>query len=108
MGFYLSVTIPSVFDLTVSAFYPRLLLLAPSATVVLLLLHLHEKSNPNIPSILGITSTTGSASITSREKEMTVTSGVDGDQAAVPLQTAESSVDYYMNLQAIQNLMGLM
>jgi hypothetical protein len=55
-----------------------------------------------------MTSTTGSASITSREKEMTVTSGVDGDQAAVPLQTAESSVDYYMNLQAIQNLMGLM
>lgn len=90
------------------AFYPRLLLLAPSATVILLLLHLHEKAHPSLPSMLGITSTTGSAPMTSREKDVTLTSNTDGELPAVPLQTAESSVDYYMNLQAIQNLMGLM
>ena len=120
-----------VFTLPI-AFIPRLLLLLPSAGLMILLLHVQERAQP-LPSLLGTspspaypigtarmsTSTPGNEdgqvskglgikSGMNGTGEYSATSGVDGEAAvpAVPPKEAESGVDYYMNLQAIQNLMG--
>lgn len=95
------------------AFNPRLLLLLPSAILVLLLVHIQERTHP-IPSLLGVTLTAPTAtqrvnsSPAVSQGAFTTTNGPDGETPVVPPKEAESGVDYYMNLQAIQNLMGLM
>ena len=96
-----------------TAFNPRLLLLLPSATLVLILTHIHEKTHP-LPSLLGVTLSAASAtqrvntSPSLGASAFTATQGPDGETAVVPPKEAESGVDYYLNLQAIQNLMGQM
>jgi len=96
----------------IAAFKPRLLLLLPSATLILLLLHIHERNHP-LPSLLGVK--TSPASPTARTSvspisglgNVTTSTGPEGEIPVVPPKEAETGVDYYMNLQAIQNLMGL-
>lgn len=101
------------------AFNPRLLLLLPSATLILILLHNHERNKP-LPSLLGVVApppaagTVRLAAAPSQDGGGTFTaSTVDRDGAGggavpvVPPKEAESGVDYYLNIQAIQNLMGL-
>ncbi|KAK1926478.1 integral peroxisomal membrane peroxin-domain-containing protein [Papiliotrema laurentii] len=96
---------------TFIAFNPRILLLLPSATLILVLIHIHEKTHP-LPSLLGVTLSASSAtqrvhsSPTLAQNGFTATNGPDGEVPVVPPKEAESGVDYYMNLQAIQNLMG--
>jgi hypothetical protein len=81
--------------------------------LIILLIHVREKSHP-IPSLLGVTLTAPSAtqrvnaSPALGQGAFTATTGPDGELPVVPPKEAESGVDYYMNLQAIQNLMGLM
>lgn len=78
---------------------------------MLLLIHIHERSHP-LPTLLGVT--ISPASITPRvtstppmgQGPFTSSTGPDGETAVVPPKEAESGVDYYLNLQAIQNLMG--
>lgn len=97
------------------AFKPRLLLLAPFLSIITLLLHLHERSTP-LPSLIGVSQSPPSAGTTRlapvsgpKEASMSATTGADGEPIpAVPPKEAESSVDYYMNIQAIQNTMGWM
>lgn len=109
----------------VTAFKPKLLLLLPSATLLLILLHIHERTNP-LPSLLGVAlgpTPMGTARITANAAQggsasspvasssgaFTSSTGVDGEVIpVVPPKEAESSVDFFMNMQAIQNLMGLM
>jgi hypothetical protein len=101
--------------LALSAFKPRLLLLAPFLSIITLLLHLHERSTP-LPSLIGVSQSPPSAGTTRlapvsgpKEASMSATTGADGEPIpAVPPKEAESSVDYYMNIQAIQNTMGWM
>jgi hypothetical protein len=67
-----------------------------------------------LPSLLGVTLSASSAtqrvhsSPTLAQNGFTATNGPDGEVPVVPPKEAESGVDYYMNLQAIQNLMGQM
>ena len=99
------------------AFKPRILLLVPSATLILLLLHMHERTKP-LPSLLGVAIPATSAgtvrlgaspSMGAGKGSFSATTGPDGESLPVaPPKEAESGVDYYMSLQAIQNLMGLM
>ncbi|OCF37433.1 hypothetical protein I316_00554 [Kwoniella heveanensis BCC8398] len=126
---------------TFICFQPRTLLLLPSLILILILLHIHEKTTP-LPSLLGTfippssatdrigvsppspnpaTSTTASGSADASGAggstgssgggfSATTTKDAEGDTIsvpAVPPKEVESGVDYYMNLQAIQNLMGL-
>ncbi|RSH83841.1 hypothetical protein EHS25_005456 [Saitozyma podzolica] len=98
---------------TFISFKPRLLLLAPFLSIIALLLHLHERSTP-LPSLIGVSQSPPSAGTTRlapvsgpKEASMSATTGADGEPIpAVPPKEAESSVDYYMNIQAIQNTMG--
>jgi hypothetical protein len=106
--------------LTCSAFKPRLLLLIPSLTLILVLLHLHERSHP-IPTLIGTTHALPSigtgrvpvgaspnAGSSGNGGTYTTSTGADGETIpVVPPKETESGIDYYMNLQAIQNLMGL-
>lgn len=98
------------------AFKPRLLLLMPSFILIIVLLHLSELRNP-LPSLLGIPTSTPSAStirttgtkLDSEGGSVSLSTGVDGEPIPVaPPREAESGVDYYMNLQALQNTMGWM
>ncbi|WVR04549.1 hypothetical protein IAU60_001556 [Kwoniella sp. DSM 27419] len=117
---------------TFVCFQPRVLLLLPSSVLILILLHIHERASPRT-SLLGITippmtttdrvdpvmavtggttsaAPTGTGSTTSNSFTATTTKDSDGETVpvpAVPPKEAETGVDYYMNLQAIQNLMGL-
>ncbi|WWD22096.1 hypothetical protein CI109_106585 [Kwoniella shandongensis] len=134
---------------TFISFQPRTLLLLPSLTLMLILLHTHEKIVP-VPSLLGIiappptatdrinpttssgtsnnntstaTSATNAAStavVATRSSpnlstgnstfSASTTKDADGETVGVPVvppQEVQSGVDYYMNIQAIQNLMGL-
>ena len=97
----------------IPAFNPRLLLLLPSATLILLLLHIHERAHP-LPSLLGVKTPPASATARTSVSPLgalggvTASTGPEGEVPVVPPKEAESGVDYYMNLQAIQNLMGLM
>ncbi|WWC67825.1 uncharacterized protein I206_101742 [Kwoniella pini CBS 10737] len=120
-------------------FQPRILLLLPSFVLILIFLHVQEKSTP-IDSLLGTSiqpstitdrknafapsspdpsvnpssttnksgethSNTGQGSFsTSTTKD---SEGENVEKVVVPPKETESSVDIYMNLQAIQNLMGL-
>jgi len=94
-----------------AAFNPRLLLLLPFATLVLLLIHIHERTHP-CPTLLGVMISPASATPRATSTPpmgsgaFTASTGPDGETAVVPLKEAESGVDYYLNLQAIQNLMG--
>ncbi|WVW78583.1 hypothetical protein I302_100539 [Kwoniella bestiolae CBS 10118] len=112
-------------------FKPRVLLLLPSLTLILILLHTHEKSSP-LPSLLGIS--TAPPTLTERKNvppspdlsksssgqntnsasaggySTTTTKDSEGETVEKPTvapRESESGVDIYMNLQAIQNLMGL-
>ncbi|WVF69896.1 hypothetical protein IAT40_004679 [Kwoniella sp. CBS 6097] len=114
-------------------FQPRILLLFPSLILILILLHIHEKTTP-LPSLLGtfippttatdrigvppsspnpadVIHTTGSGTSGSGGGfSSTTTKDPEGDTISVPVvppKEVESGVDYFMNLQAIQNLMGL-
>ncbi|TYJ56296.1 hypothetical protein B9479_002986 [Cryptococcus floricola] len=104
-------------------FQPRVLLLLPSLGLIVLLLHIHERNHP-LPSLLGIIApaplaTTrveqqGSEKGQDSPDRLAYTSTTTRDESgqvvgvpAVPPKEAESGVDYYMNIQAIQNLMGL-
>ncbi|ORY27745.1 integral peroxisomal membrane peroxin-domain-containing protein [Naematelia encephala] len=104
---------------TFTCFQPRILLLLPSLILILLLLHVHER-NHSFPSLLGVftpTPTAGTVRVnpspnpnsTATFSASTVPDGTEGGAQipVVPPKEAESGVDYYMNLQAIQNLMGL-
>ncbi|WVQ97954.1 hypothetical protein IAU59_005074 [Kwoniella sp. CBS 9459] len=123
---------------TFICFQPRTLLLLPSLILILILLHVHEKTTP-LPSLLGTVippstateriggsptspnpavATNASASGSgaagagggSGGYSTTTTKDAEGDTVSVPVvppKEVESGVDYYMNLQAIQNLMGL-
>nr|XP_018265564.1 uncharacterized protein I303_01934 [Kwoniella dejecticola CBS 10117]OBR87722.1 hypothetical protein I303_01934 [Kwoniella dejecticola CBS 10117] len=121
---------------TFICFQPRILLLLPSFILILILLHIHEKTTP-LDSLLGTSiqpstmtdrknalhppspdpsansgkshdsssSNAGQGSFstsTTRDAE-----GENVEKVVVPPKETESSVDIYMNLQAIQNLMGL-
>ncbi|WVQ84147.1 hypothetical protein IAT38_006294 [Cryptococcus sp. DSM 104549] len=109
------------------SFQPRVLLLLPSLALIILLLHINERTTP-LPSLLGIMAPVPTAtsrvdadarrasgqSSTSPERSSaftaSTTKGEDGETVGVPVvppKEAESGVDYYMNIQAIQNLMGL-
>ena len=99
------------------AFKPRILLLLPSVALIILLLHTRERISP-LPSLIGVfglplsigTTRVGSSPNPDLNKEsLTTSTGPDGHEIpVVPPKETESGVDYYMNLQAIQNLMGLM
>ena len=99
------------------AFKPRLLLLVPFLTLILLLLHTHERTNP-LPSLLGVsvpalsigTTRVGSSPNPDGGRDtFSASTGPDGQEIpVVPPKETESGVDYYMNIQAIQNLMGIM
>lgn len=106
-------------NIDTAAFNPRLLLLLPSATLILILLHNHERNKP-LPSLLGVVSPAPAAGTVrlvaapSQDGGSTFTaSSLERDGAGVgavpvvPPKEAESGVDYYLNIQAIQNLMGL-
>lgn len=99
------------------AFNPRLLLLLPSATLILILLHNHERNKP-LPSLLGVVApppSAGTVRVTTTPSQdgsgtfsaSTVDKDGGGTVPVVPPKEAESGVDYYLNIQAIQNLMGL-
>ncbi|WWC87024.1 uncharacterized protein L201_001907 [Kwoniella dendrophila CBS 6074] len=118
---------------TFICFQPRALLILPSLVLILILLHIHEKNLP-LESLLGISipastitdrkyvppspdpskpsvsassasntnhGSTGSYSTTKDSEGETI------EKIVVPPKETESSVDVYMNIQAIQNLMGL-
>ncbi|WWD07804.1 hypothetical protein V865_005908 [Kwoniella europaea PYCC6329] len=108
-------------------FKPRVLLLLPSLILILILLHTHEKTSP-LPSLLGISmppsnltdrktvpgspdlSKANSGNPTSGGYSTTTTKDSEGETVEKPTvapKESESGVDIYMNLQAIQNLMGL-
>lgn len=98
-----------------------MLLLLPSLALIVLVLHIHERTHP-VPSLIGIISppplatarvhpesNTGDSS-PDRSYTATATRDESGETVGVPvvpLKEAESGVDYFMNIQAIQNLMGL-
>jgi hypothetical protein len=99
------------------AFYPRLLLLLPSITLLLVILYNHERNRP-LPSLIGVMAPAPAAGTV----RIAPSSGQDGGGTftasqvdkeggvavpVVPLKEAESGVDYYLNVQAIQNLMGI-
>ena len=99
------------------AFKPRILLLVPFLSLTLLLLHHHERTNP-LPSLLGVSMPLTSVGTTrtgpspnpdgGRDTFSTSTAPDGHEIPVVPPKEAESGVDYYMNIQAIQNLMGIM
>ncbi|WVQ74087.1 hypothetical protein IAR50_003672 [Cryptococcus sp. DSM 104548] len=110
---------------TFICFQPRVLLLLPSLGLIVLLLHTHERNHP-LPSLLGIisppplaTTRVEQTGVSEKTKEdspdrgaytSTTTKDESGETVGVPVvpsKEAESGVDYYMNIQAIQNLMGL-
>ncbi|ORX34478.1 hypothetical protein BD324DRAFT_636086 [Kockovaella imperatae] len=116
---------------TFISFKPRLLLLVPSLLLILILLHIHERQHP-LPSLLGVplppdgeigttrlptsapSNQAASVAVNSLTKVNAGATGYSATNAsteseplpAVPPKEAESGVDYYMNVQAIQNLMG--
>lgn len=135
-----------------SAFYPRLLLIAPSMIIIFIILNQYERSHPsvsahpatNMHALPATSSGNGSgqapappatrsifakplaatiaATLTSNtqnhhavdesEEEHHRPHGTTVDEQgreipAAPPGSAESGVDYYMNLQGIQNLMGV-
>nr|ODN91493.1 hypothetical protein L204_05477 [Cryptococcus depauperatus CBS 7855] len=103
-------------------FKPRVLLMLPSLALIIILLHVHERSHA-LPSLLGKYTSpplaTARVAPTSKKAESglerdsytaTTTKDEKGDTVsvpAVPPKEVESGVDYYMNIQAIQNMMGL-
>lgn len=105
-----------------TAFQPRLLLLAPFLALLLTLLHISERAQP-VASLLGVSMSAppaGTTRVSTKQLNKDVpsvplgsgsgasmTTGSEGEAVpAVPPKEAESGVDYYMNLQAIQNTMG--
>ncbi|EIW68836.1 hypothetical protein M231_03663 [Tremella mesenterica] len=103
---------------TFVSFQPRILLFLPSFILIVILLHVHERTHP-LPSLLGVylpppaagttritSTTTGSGSV-SKDGSYTVTTGTEETQPVVPPKEAESGVDFLVNMQAIQNLMSL-
>ncbi|KIR70363.1 hypothetical protein CNBG_9658 [Cryptococcus deuterogattii R265] len=102
-------------------FQPRALLLLPSLSLIVLLLHIHERTHP-VPSLVGMISPPPLATARVRPPSSTGESSPDKSYTAtttrdesgetvglpvVPPKEVESGVDYFMNIQAIQNLMGL-
>lgn len=89
-----------------------MLLFLPSAILLILYTWLQEGKNP-VPSLFGVTLTptpAGSARVgpESDPNAYSASTAPESEgQPVVPPKEAESSVDYYMNIQAIQNLMGL-
>lgn len=68
-----------------------------------------------LPSLLGVSLAPAEATLRystthpSTRESYSATAAPDGEgQPVAPPKDAESSVDVYMNLQAIQNLMGVM
>jgi hypothetical protein len=103
--------------LTRVAFNPRLLLLLPSITLLLVILYNHERNKP-LPSLIGVVAPAPAAGTvrvapgSSQEGGSAFTASQveregGGAVPVVPPKEAESGVDYYLNVQAIQNLMGI-
>lgn len=97
---------------TFICFQPRVLLFLPSGVLLVLYTWLQERKNP-LPSLFGVTLTPTSAGSTRVGSEndanaysASTAPDIEGQPVVAPKE-AESSVDYYMNIQAIQNLMGL-
>lgn len=97
---------------TFICFQPRVLLFLPSAILLVLYTWLQERKKP-LPSLFGVTLTptpVGSSRVGAESDPNAYSASTAPDsegQPVVPPKEAESSVDYYMNMQAIQNLMGL-
>jgi hypothetical protein len=92
-------------------FNPRAVLFFPTAILLTIYLNFQEKKNP-IPSLLGVTTAPADLGThrvgNSASTSYSASTAPDMEGAAVgPPKEAESSVDYFMNVQAIQNLMGL-
>jgi hypothetical protein len=105
--------VQEIFNADFEAFYPRLLLLLPSITLLLVILYNHERNKP-LPSLIGtgavpIPPAAGTVRIVQSSGQEYTSSKVDGEGSVpvVPPREAESGVDYYLNVQAIQNLMGI-
>ncbi|KAL7418607.1 hypothetical protein Q5752_007065 [Cryptotrichosporon argae] len=111
-----------MFAWTFVCFNPRALLVLPSLSILVVLLHALEVRVP-LPSLLGAPpappaqatprvggaagATTTTTTVAGADVEAGTGAGTGGAAVAVPPKEAESNVDYFMNLQAIQNLMGL-
>lgn len=91
------------------SFNPRALLFFPTALLLLLYINLQEKKAP-IPSLLGVTIDApdiGTHRVGSGAAAYSTTTAPDGEGSpAPPPKEAETSVDYLMNMQGIQNLLG--
>lgn len=92
-------------------FNPRAVLFFPAAMLLMIYINLQEKRNP-IPTLLGVTNhptDMGSHRVGNTPTTSYSASTAPGSEGepVVPPKEAESSVDYLMNMQAIQNLMGL-
>jgi len=81
----------------------------------MVILYNHERNKP-LPSLIGVVApapSAGTARVTPSGSEGAAftASQVDKEGGAtvpvVPPKEAESGVDYYLNVQAIQNLMGI-
>ncbi|GMK59165.1 hypothetical protein CspeluHIS016_0701800 [Cutaneotrichosporon spelunceum] len=97
---------------TFICFQPRVLLFLPTALLLVLYTWMQERKNP-VPSLFGVSFTpTPVGSVRVGSDDDPSSSGLsiasDGDGTPVgPPKEAEPSVDYLMNMRAIQNLMGL-
>ncbi|BEI97419.1 hypothetical protein CcaverHIS631_0210080 [Cutaneotrichosporon cavernicola] len=97
---------------TFICFQPRVLLFLPTAILLVLYTWLQERKHP-VPSLFGVTLTptpAGSMRVGGDDNpnSYSVSTAPDSDGTpVVPPKEAEPSVDYFMNIQAIQNLMGL-
>lgn len=100
-----------LFTWTFICFKPRALLFLPSALVLIIYLSIEEK-NKALPSLFGVilpAPNAGSQRIGTNPSTAYSASTVPETEGApvVPPKEAESTIDYYMNMQAIQNLMGM-
>lgn len=95
---------------TFICFQPRMLLLLPTTFLLMLFTYMQERKNP-VPSLIGVTqiaAPVGTARVSSAGGDHSTSTAPESEGApVVPPREAESTIDYYMNIQAIQNLMGL-
>ncbi|CAK9785624.1 unnamed protein product [Cutaneotrichosporon oleaginosum] len=97
---------------TFICFQPRVLLFLPTAVLLVIYTWLQERRNP-VPSLFGVTlapTPAGSARIGGDADPNSYSASTVPEMEGAPVvppKEAESSVDYFMNIQAIQNLMGL-
>lgn len=95
---------------TFICFKPRILFFLPTALLLILFTYLQERKAPVAP-IFGVPQTAppvGTARVGSGETGHSASTAPETEGApTVPPKEAETTIDYYMNIQAIQNLMGL-